>query len=152
MNNEELNYTAQPVSVEKNNYIKGLLGAIVGALIGSILWVVVYQLGIIAAICGMAIALCSIKGYILLGGKVNLIGIIMVIVVILASVFLAEFTGLAISVSRELGISISDALDFMSIALKDSEVKMEVIKELIIGYVFTIAGVGSYLSKSKRGK
>lgn len=46
-----------------NNIIGGVVGGFIGALLGSIVLILIYQMNYIAAIAGLAIAICCIKGY-----------------------------------------------------------------------------------------
>jgi len=55
--------------VTTGSYFTGLLGAVLGAVIGIIPWVLVGMLGFIASICGLIMAFLSYKGYLLLRGK-----------------------------------------------------------------------------------
>lgn len=57
-----------------NNIIRGVVGGFIGALLGSIVWILIYQMNYITAIAGLSIAICCIKGYQLLGGKLNITG------------------------------------------------------------------------------
>lgn len=57
----------EAIIAQKSNLVPGLVGAILGALIGCIVWILIYKLGYIAGIAGLAIGVCSMKGYELLG-------------------------------------------------------------------------------------
>lgn len=52
----------------RDNVIAGTVGAFLGSLIGVACIVLVNQLGYVSAICGAVMAVCSIKGYTMLGG------------------------------------------------------------------------------------
>ena len=76
--------TAQAdIKAKPGNYVTGIVGALLGSLIGVIAWVLVYQLGYIAAIVGLIMAVCTIKGYQLLGGKLNIAGVIICVVIMI---------------------------------------------------------------------
>ena len=48
---------------KKENLPLGLIGAVIGILLGSVLWVLIGQIGFIAGIAGYAIVFCGMKGY-----------------------------------------------------------------------------------------
>ena len=47
----------------KENVLAGAVGAFLFALVGGILWFVLYQLGYLAAISGLVGVICAVKGY-----------------------------------------------------------------------------------------
>lgn len=47
---------------KKENLPLGLIGAVIGILLGSVLWVLIGQIGFIAGIAGYAIVFCGMKG------------------------------------------------------------------------------------------
>jgi len=56
---------------KKENLPLGLIGAVIGILLGSVLWVLIGQIGFIAGIAGYAIVFCGMKGYALLGKELS---------------------------------------------------------------------------------
>lgn len=52
----------------RDNVVAGAVGAFLGSLIGVACIVLVNQLGYVASICGLVMAVCCLKGYALLGG------------------------------------------------------------------------------------
>lgn len=52
-------------------YGRGIIGAILGAMVGTIPWIIVAYFGYLAAILGFLIGQASLKGYKLLGGVVS---------------------------------------------------------------------------------
>lgn len=73
--------------------LKSILGAVVGAIPGFILWILIGKVGFVAAICGSALAMGTIAGYTFMT-KDNFLpqkyGIITCIAVIAIAVFLAD--------------------------------------------------------------
>lgn len=126
------------VIMMKDNIFLGVLGAIFGALVGSFLWILIGQIGFIAGIAGYAIVYCSIKGYGILGKSVSKRGIVICVVLSLGMVIVAEYVSLGITIYRELQaeyyVTILDAFKFIPQLLQDSEVKVELMKNLAIGY------------------
>ncbi len=73
--------------------IKAVLGAVVGALPGFILWILIGKVGFVAAICGSVLAMGTIAGYTFMT-KDNFFpqkyGVIICIAVIVIAVFMAD--------------------------------------------------------------
>lgn len=86
----------------KQNYFLGSIGAIIGALAGSIIWIILRFWGWYTVIGGAAISFCSFMGYKILGGKKNKIAIIIVSVFTLCVIFIAELFLTVIEVGRNL--------------------------------------------------
>lgn len=138
---------------EKNNVFLGIIGSILGALIGSILWIILYQFDYIAAIGGLAIALCSIQGYKILGGKLNLLGILITIIVTILGIFSAEYLAVTIAFYREAGeygYSFFECFKQIWTLFEYKDFMREFVGELAIGYGLTIIGSISYFVRSKR--
>ena len=79
---------------EKNNNLLGILGAVLGAFIGAIPWILVYVYGnLMFSFLAFVIALTAFKGYTLLKGKVTkktpaIIGVISVLTVIISTLII----------------------------------------------------------------
>jgi len=98
----ELSAAQQEIKEKKGNIITGIVGALLGSLLGVVLWVIVYQVGYIAGIVGLVLAVCTIKGYEKFGGKLNIGGIIISMVIAVGMLFLAENIAIAIEIYNEL--------------------------------------------------
>lgn len=133
---------------KKSNIIGGIVGSLIGALIGAVVWIIIYQLGYIAAVGGLAIAVCSIKGYELFGGKLNLTGIIITSIITIASVYLAQHISLGIDIYnayKELDITIFDAIRSVPEFLTEESIVRPFLTDLIVGYILTLIGSVSYI-------
>ena len=131
---------AGQVQVEEKpvNMVTGIVGAFVGVLIGVVLWILIYQMGFIAGIAGFVMMICAFKGFELLGGRINLAGVIFVLV----AVYFAHNIAIAISVMQELDTSFSSAYQSLSV-LRDevSEFNSAYLHDLLIGYVLTLVAI-----------
>ena len=65
------------------------VGALIGSLIGAVVIVIVGQLGYVAAVSGLVMAICTLKGYEMLGKKLGTPGIIISCALMLLMIFLA---------------------------------------------------------------
>lgn len=61
---------------KSENFVAGLVGGFIGALIGVVAIIIFGQLGFVSALSGLIMAVCSLKGYEMLGGKLTNRGII----------------------------------------------------------------------------
>lgn len=122
----------------KDNIFLGVVGAIFGALIGSLLWILIGQVGFIAGIAGYAIVYCSIKGYGMLGKFISKRGIAICVVLSLCMICVSEYVSLGITIYREIQtdyyMTILDAFKLIPHLMQDNEVKVELMKNLVIGY------------------
>lgn len=87
---------------KKENLVGGIVGALLGSLVGVIAIIILSQLGYVAAISGIIMAVCTLKGYELLGGKITKKGVIASVIVMLVMVYVGDRLDWAIVVSREL--------------------------------------------------
>ncbi len=125
------------------NIVTGIVGAFVGVLIGVVLWIVIYQLGIIAGIAGFVMMICAFKGFELLGGRMNLAGAIICIVLVLIAVYFANNISVAISIMQEMdSVSFSSAYKSISEFRKlFSEFNEAYLHDLLIGYGLTLVAI-----------
>lgn len=132
-----------------NNYLMGAIGSFIGALIGSLLWIIIGMLGYIASIAGLIIATASLKGYTILKGKVKRLTPFIIGISSLIAIVLAQFISLNISVYREitaLGINITmfDVISLISeLLFTEKEMQSEFVRDLGFGLIFAIIGTFS---------
>jgi len=134
-------------SPDLRTYMRGSIGALFGALLGSVVWVIIALIGFFAAIGGVAISYAAYMGYTKLGGISNKKSIIIIGLSILVAVVFAEFVCIAIELYRHFsadGIEVG-LLNIILITfyiLGDSEVFGEFIRNILLGLLF--AGLGSW--------
>ena len=128
---------------KKVNYLHGAVGALLGSLVGVVLWVLIYQAGYIAAIAGLVMAVCAIKGFEKFGGKIDKLGIVLTMVITVIMLFVAHALCLSIEIYKVFGemveISIFDAIQAMPAFLGESDVASAFFGELVIGYLMLFA-------------
>lgn len=126
------------------NLIGGIVGAFLGSLLGVLLWVLIYQLGYISAVAGAVMIICAMKGYEMLGGKLNKTGIIISCVLSVLMVLVAEQVSLGIEIynvyKEYYDITFFDAFRSVPSFMEESEIRTAVIGELAIGYFLMAAG------------
>ena len=132
----------------------GILGALLGGLLGGASIVLLGQLGLVAAISGVILAFCTLKGYELLGGKLSKQGILVCIVVMLAVPYLADRVSWALAIveqSKEaLGaqLSFGDAFQYVHEIVELTESTENYWKDLLFIYAFTILGAFSIVKQA----
>ena len=99
-----------PMEVKKReNVLAGIVGAFLGSLIGVACIVIVGQMGYVASICGLVMAVCSLKGYEMLSGGLGKTGAAVSFVLMLIMTYLANQLEWAITASSALEIGIWEA-------------------------------------------
>lgn len=148
----KIDISAMETKKTGSNIVGGIAGALMGSLIGVFLWVVVYNLGAIAVICGVVLAICTIKGYELVGGELDTKGIVISVVIILAMVYLSTYISYGVVICKVVdkvdSVDLVDAFRNASLYLnKYDKVRSSFIKDLTVGYIFTIVGTVSTIFK-----
>lgn len=161
---ENLQARQAAVLSQKSNLVAGLVGAFIGAMIGCALWILIYKLGYIAGIAGLAIGVCAMKGYEILGGCLDRKGVIGSVIIMIVMVFLANKLSWAWDAYDALGIygwSFTECFQYLGEILAESDLTGSYFSELAIGYVLTAiasgkniidafrASTGSYTMKKK---
>ena len=146
-------YQESPAEVQApENFVMGVIGALIGALLGAASIILLSQLGYIAAISGVILALCTLKGYELLGKNLSRKGIVVCVILMLITPFIADWIDWAIYLKRELGdygMSLMDCCVLMVDMLKAGYVEMgEYLKNLGMIYLFVVMGAAGILKSA----
>lgn len=125
----------------KENLIGGIVGALLGTLLGVASIILLSQLGYIAALSGVIMAVCTLKGYELLGGKLSKKGLIICIVLMILMTYVGDRMDWAIMVMRELETDFAAAYQFIP-ELLSAEIIEPVAYwgNLVLVYLFVILG------------
>ena len=123
-----------------DNYLLGLLGALVGALVAAIPWAVVSSQGWFVAWLGYLIAILASKGYDLMKVKTNTKKLWCVLAAVVIGVFAGQIMSdmIVIATDEELGNMFSDVFSYY--ANNFGEYLSINIKNLALGYVFAALG------------
>ena len=133
---------------DENNNLLGILGAILGAFVGAIPWILVYVYGnLMFSILAFIIALVSFKGYTLLKGKVTkhtplIIGIISVLTVIISTLIIIP--GLILA-KKGFAVNIKSIISLYN----SSTFVFAIIRDLVIAIIFTILGISGVINQIK---
>jgi len=86
---------------QKNvNIIGGIIGALIGSLIGVACIVLLGMLGYVAALSGIVMAFCTLKGFDKLGGKLTVVGIIISCVIMIGMTYFGNRLDWAIQLTQ----------------------------------------------------
>lgn len=139
----------------KSNIITGLVGALLGSLIGVACWVLIYKLGYIAAITGVVMVVCTFKGYELLGGCLDIKGIIVSCLLSIVMLYFANQISWAWEIfnvfKAEYQITFFDAFRSTMDILKEVGMTREFYGDLAMGYIFTVIGGATVIIGALKG-
>ena len=126
----------------RDNVIAGTVGAFLGSLIGVACIVILSKLGYVSAVSGLVMAVCAIKGYALLGGKLTKRGAVISGLFILVMTYVATKLCFALAVMEVATEEVSFFLIYQNIGLflEDSELRRIFLGELALQYLFTLVG------------
>lgn len=139
------------------SYVSGAIGAVVGALIGSVAWAVVLLIGYVASIVGLLIGFLAEKGYNLLKGKQGKGKVVILIVAIILGVLVGNIAADVIDLALAIGsgevyeITYGDipAL-ILFLLVEDAEYLRATLANCGMGLLFAGIGVFSLLRKAKK--
>jgi len=149
--------TAAPVTSAKSKLLPGIVGAILGAALGSILWVVLGMLGYISGLAGLAVFFLSMKGYILLSEDLSRKGPILSGGISLLMIVFANYTTYVLTFCKVAETwSIKEILwayQNLPALMTETDTWVYFYKDLAIGLVLTLIVVAIYISSNrKKGK
>lgn len=135
---------------KSENIIAGIVGALIGAVVGVISIVIFGQLGYVASVSGFIMAICTLKGYELLGKRLGNLGIFISSIIILIMIYFGCKLDWSISIMSYYKVDIFTAFR----AVADSDViNMSAFKEnLVMLYLFAIIGAVPTILKAIRSQ
>lgn len=76
----------------KSNVLFGIIGAILGATLGGVIWIIVGKLGFVAGLAGYAMMFFALKGYRKFSGFLDKKGQIISFIIAILMIFMANYT------------------------------------------------------------
>jgi len=137
----EIDNEAEPV---KSNVVLGTIGALLGAILGGVIWIIIGKLGFIAGLAGFAMMYFAIKGYSGLSGNLDKKGQIISLIIAFAMIFVANYTLYALDFCKYYydgnysPNNLIDSYKNLSSYLTYSDYWFTFLKDLIIGYALSI--------------
>ena len=147
-------HEAHPGEVRKpENVIAGIIGALLGAVLGGASIVLLGQLGYVASVSGLILAICTLKGYELLGGCLSTKGIVVSILLVLVTPYIADRINWTIEIMKVFNqVSFADAFGAVPEIIELSEAQGEYIKDLLMLYGFAALGAVSTLVQAFKNR
>ena len=140
---EETIIQGNPEITEKQeNVLLGLVGALIGGILGGASIVLLDQAGLVAAVSGVILAICTLKGYELLGKKLSTTGIIICIIVMLVTPYVASRVTWALAIAEEFQWEFGDAFKYVHDVVTELELEADYWKNLL--YVYAFAALGAF--------
>ncbi len=136
--------TGEEAEGKSSNVLLGIVGAILGAFLGGILWVIVGRLGFIAGLAGYVMMLLAISGYRRFSGFLDKKGQIISVIIALLMIYAANYAYYLIDIIKYAYnnsytfSNIREAILSLPKTLKAAEVWGDFIKDLAIGYALSI--------------
>ena len=130
---------------KSENIVAGIVGAFLGSVLGVLCILLFSQMGRVAVVSGVIMAVCTLKGYELLAGKLTKKGIVISVILILLMVYIGDRIDWAILLTREVGayweIDFIDAFRLLPEFLTDEAIDPgSYWGNLVLLYIFTLGG------------
>lgn len=143
--------TATKAAAMHENYLLGLLGSVVGALLGAAVWVLIGMLGYVSVLGGMCIVFGAIGGYWLLAKDFSKVGAIIICVVCVLAVAFGCYATSIGSIMAVMDLSLSESISMFPMLMSLShDFKVSFIKDLVFGYIFSIIAAVAVIGKAMR--
>lgn len=121
--------------------LAGLVGSFLGSLIGVACIVGIGQLGYIASISGVVMAVCAIKGYTLLGGTMSRKGAVISCILTVIMTYFGNHLDFAVTVSRAAEVDVFTAFQAIGELLDSGYLNAAAYwGNLVMLYLFTLLG------------
>ncbi len=141
----------QPIEPKEENVLAGVVGAFLFSLAGGIVWFVLYQIGILAAISGIVGVVCAIKGYAIFGKRESVKGVIISTVIAFLVIVISWYLCLSYDVylayqdwyaNGEIDFTLTffESVANAYVFFEDAEIAVAYLKDLGIGLIFCVIG------------
>lgn len=138
--------------IKQENFAAGLLGAFLGSLLGVGCILLLSRLGYVAAVSGIVMAHCALKGYEKGAGLISKKGAAAAIILVLVMTWLANQFDFALSLSLSYGIPVWDVFLAVPALLLGGSVNSGAFwGNLALLYVFTLLGAVPVLRAGMTG-
>ena len=129
----------------------GVVGALIGSLLGAASIILLSQLGYVAAISGVIMAVCTLKGYELLGGKLTKKGVIISVVIMIVMTYVGDRVDWAIMIARELETDVFFGYRLVPFLLSEEVIDMaNYVQNLVLLYALLLVGAIPTISNAMR--
>lgn len=128
--------------VKPENPVAGAVGALLGSLAGAACIILFSQLGYVAALSGLVMGVCAIKGYEMLGGRLSGKGAAISVVIMLLMTYAADRMDWAIVIARELEVDVFTGFRSVGVLLEMQAIDAAMYwGNLVMLYLFLLLGM-----------
>ena len=142
-------------ATKKSNVVAGAVGALLGSLIGVLALVIISRIGFYSGLSGLIMGVCVIKGYELLGGRLNKAGIVISCVIMVLMIYVGDRIDWAIAIMEaysDEGVDFFTAFQAVGWFLTDGAIDIvDYIFNLIMLYFFSALGIVPTIIQSVKG-
>lgn len=129
--------------IPKSNFIAGTAGAVLGAIPGVILWVLIGRLGYISGLAGVVIAVCVMWGYLKLGHSLDKKGVACTVIIMIFSIYFSNrltWTWEVYDVlkSYDYKYTFFDVYRSLKEIIESSDALMDYYRDLVVGYLLMV--------------
>ena len=145
---------------QKNvNIVGGIIGAVIGSLIGVICIVILGRLGYVAALSGIVMAFCTLKGFDKLGGKLTAVGVVISCVIMIAMTYFGNRLDWAFEISSgmkeyyDYNMNVFQAFRIVPAFVEEGDIQSDYIASFAQQLLFIVVGaVPTIISAFKEQK
>lgn len=123
------------------NVVAGLVGAFLGSLIGVACIVLLGQLGVVAAVSGLVMVVCALRGYAWFSGTMSRKGAVLVCALSVVMVYVANRVDFAVNIAGWAGVDVFTAFRAIDDLLEAGYLRQNAYwGNLVMLYLFTLLG------------
>ena len=131
------------------NYVLGVIGSIIGALIATLPWILMYIYGeMMLSLLAILIAFGAFYGYKLFKGKIDKKLPIIISVVSIIAISIATLIIIPGALLIEAGVDAN--IENFKILYEDSEFFSAIMKDYVVSIIFTIIGISGVVINLKK--
>ena len=146
---QDMALAEQQKQQKSENVIGGIVGAVLGSLLGVLCMVVLAQMQYVASISGVVLAICALKGYEILGGKLTRRGVVISVIVMIVMTYAGNQIECGIAIARAYGEDIFTGIRNVSNLRRAGMLDMSTYwSNLLMLYVFTVLGAVPTIRKT----
>lgn len=125
---------------KRGNPVAGIVGALIGSFAGLFVMVLIGQLGFVSPWTGLVMGVCVAKGYELLSGKFDTVGLVCSILIMVGMTYLGNQLDWAITIARAYEANVFDAFPVVNEVVKANELLPVYYRNLGLYYLATLIG------------
>lgn len=138
--------------LKSENFAAGLVGAFLGSLVGLLSIVIIGQLGYVAAISGFIMAICTLKGYEKLAGKLSKKGVIAGVIIMILMVYIGNRLDWAVEVAKAFDVDIFTAFKSIDYLMEYGAIEpARFYGNMVLIYLFVFVGAFSTIKNGLSG-